>query len=52
MKVYKKRLPEGVRSTFAYDRGVKVKILNTLYYNTSKKKKNNTNNKKDSESDK
>ena len=44
MKVYKKRLPEGVRKKFAYDRGVKVKILNTLYYNTSKKK-----NKKDQE---
>lgn len=47
MKVYKKRLPEGVRSKFAYDRGVKVKIKNSLYYNTNKKKKKNEN-KKDS----
>ena len=28
MKVYKRNLPDGVKSAFAYDRGVKVKIVN------------------------
>lgn len=38
MRIYKKKLPEGVRKEFGYDRGIKVKILNSLYYD--KKKKN------------
>ncbi len=38
MKVYKKRLPEGVRKQFALEKGIKVKVLNSLYYD--KKKKN------------
>ncbi len=38
MKVYKKRLPKNVKKTFAYEKGVKVKVLNSLYYD---KKKNN-----------
>ena len=37
MKVYKKELPKGVRKMFKYEKGVKVKILNSLY--TDKKKK-------------
>lgn len=37
MKVYKKKLPKGVRKKFKYEKGVKVKILNSLY--TDKKKK-------------
>lgn len=40
MKVYKKRLPEGVRKQFALEKGIKVKVLNSLYY--EKKKKNTT----------
>lgn len=40
MKVYKKRLPEGVRKQFALEKGIKVKVLNSLYYD--KKKKNTT----------
>ena len=37
MKVYKKKLPKGVRKMLKYEKGVKVKILNSLY--TDKKKK-------------
>jgi hypothetical protein len=40
MKVYKKPLPEGVRKEFKLERGVKVKVLNSLY--TDKKNKKNT----------
>ena len=40
MKVYKKRLPEGVRKQFELEKGIKVKVLNSLYYD--KKKKNTT----------
>ena len=40
MKVYKKRLPEGVKKQFALEKGIKVKVLNSLYYD--KKKKNTT----------
>lgn len=36
MKVYKKELPKGVKKEFALKRGVKVKIVNSLY---DKKKK-------------
>lgn len=39
MKVYKKRLPDGVRKKFAYEKGVKVKILNSKYYSKKKQKK-------------
>ena len=45
MKTYKKKLPDGVRKTFAYDRGVKVRILNSKYFNSQKKNKKE--NKKD-----
>ena len=38
MKVYKKRLPEGVKKTFAKDKGVKVKIINSLYCKKKKEK--------------
>ncbi len=38
MKVYKKRLPKNVRKTFAYEKGVKVKVLNSLYYSKKKEK--------------
>ena len=31
MKVYKKNLPEGVKKCFAYEKGVKVKLINKLY---------------------
>ena len=37
MKVYKKELPAGVRKMFTTEKGVKVKIVNSLY---TKKKKN------------
>ena len=36
MKVYKKRLPEGVRKQFALEKGIKVKVLNSLYYDKKK----------------
>ena len=36
MKVYKKRLPEGVRKQFALEKGIKVKVLNSLYYDQKK----------------
>ena len=38
MKVYKRELPKGVRKMFTKEKGVKVKVINTLY---TKKKKNN-----------
>jgi len=38
MKVYKKRLPKNVRKMFIYEKGVKVKVLNSLYYDKKKKK--------------
>ncbi len=41
MKVYKKRLPDGIRKKFAYEKGVKVKILNSKYFSKKKNKKNN-----------
>lgn len=41
MKVYKRNLPEGVKKKFDTERGVKIKVLNSLYYD--KKKKNNKN---------
>lgn len=37
MKVYKKNLPDGVKKMFAYERGVKVKLLNKEYYDKKKK---------------
>lgn len=38
MKVYKKRLPEGVKKQFSLEKGIKVKILNSLYFDKKKKK--------------
>jgi len=40
VKVYKKKLPKNVRKTFAYEKGVKVKILNSLYFDKKSDKKN------------
>ncbi len=31
MKVYKKELPAGIKKKFDTNRGVKVKIVNSLY---------------------
>lgn len=39
MKVYKRELPKGVRKQFSKVRGVKVKLVNSLY--CKKKKKDN-----------
>lgn len=39
MNVYKKRLPEGERKRFGLNRGVKCKILNSLYYGKDKDKR-------------
>lgn len=36
MKVIKKPLPEGVKSEFRLIRGVKAKIINSMYYGTKK----------------
>ena len=41
MKVYKKRLPKNVKKQFALEKGVKVKVLNSLYYDKKNKKKEN-----------
>ncbi len=41
MKVYKKRLPKNVRKMFTYEKGVKVKVLNSLYYGKKTNKKEN-----------
>ena len=38
MRTYKKNLPEGVKKQFAYDRGVKVKLINKKMYEEKKKK--------------
>ena len=38
MKVYKKELPKNVRKMFKYEKGVKVKVLNSLYYGKKKQK--------------
>lgn len=40
MKVYKKELPAGVRKMFTTEKGVKVKIVNSLYTKNKKKKTN------------
>lgn len=37
MKVYKEKLPEGVKKAFALKKGVKVKILNSMYTKNKKK---------------
>lgn len=37
MKVYKKKLDKKVKKMFSYEKGRKIKILNSLYYD----KKNN-----------
>ena len=42
MKVIKKELPEGVRKKFDRVKGVKVKIVNSLYCKKNKSKKNET----------
>lgn len=39
MKVYKRELPAGVRKQFARVKGVKVKIVNSLYSKKNKKTK-------------
>ena len=36
MKVYKKELPAGVRKMFTTEKGVKVKIVNSLYTKNKK----------------
>lgn len=38
MKVYKKKLPEGVKKMFAYEKGRKIKILNSDIYGKKKNK--------------
>lgn len=38
MKIYKRELPKGVRKQFATEKGVKVKIINSLYTKNKKKK--------------
>lgn len=38
MKVYKKRLPKGVKKTFVYEKGIKVKVINSLYCDKKNKK--------------
>lgn len=38
MKVYKKRLPKNIKKQFKLEKGVKVKVLNSLYYDKKKKK--------------
>lgn len=38
MRVYKKLLPKNVRKTFVYEKGIKVKVLNSLYYGKKKNK--------------
>ncbi len=45
MKVYKRNLPDGVKSAFAYDRGVKVKIVNKKMVDQKKREKNQKNSK-------
>lgn len=45
MKVYKRELPEGVKKQFARNKGVKVKLVNTLYLKDKKKKENKNKNK-------
>lgn len=39
MKVYKKILPKGVKKCFAYEKGVKVKLINKLYLKKENKNK-------------
>ena len=46
MKVYKKELPAGVRKMFTTEKGVKVKIVNSLYTKNKKKKNNSKKRKK------
>ncbi|MDD4298705.1 MAG: hypothetical protein PHS98_03645 [Bacilli bacterium] len=41
MRVYKKNLPEGVRSKFEVTIGRKIKIVNKLYDKKAKTKTNN-----------
>lgn len=38
MRTYKKNLPDGVKKQFAYDRGVKVKLINKKMFDAKKKK--------------
>lgn len=38
MRTYKKNLPDGVKKQFAYDRGVKVKLINKKMFDDKKKK--------------
>ncbi len=37
MKVYKKELPKNVKKMFKLEKGIKVKVLNSLYYDKKKK---------------
>ena len=38
MKVYKKKLPKGVKKMFARSKGVKVKLINSDYCKKKKSK--------------
>jgi hypothetical protein len=38
VRTYKKNLPDGVKKQFAYDRGVKVKLINKKMFDAKKKK--------------
>lgn len=38
MRTYKKNLPDGVKSAFGFDRGVKVKFINKKMADAKKKK--------------
>ena len=37
MRTYKKNLPDGVKKQFAYDRGVKVKLINKKMFDAKMK---------------
>ncbi len=39
MKIYKRELPEGIKKEFVREKGIKVKILNSLYCKKNKKSK-------------
>lgn len=39
MNVYKKELPAGVRKRFELRKGIKVKVINSLYCKKNKKNK-------------
>ena len=39
MKTYKKKLPEGVKKAFGYEKGRKIRIINSDYIKAKKKNK-------------